>query len=95
MARLLGGGGYETEVSGAEGIPRGARADAENAREILLAKKVSTLRATYQVRLLTYLAQRRGKRLVLLVPRGFSPEPSLRALITKTGAVIGIEEDPQ
>ena len=56
-----------------------------------LIKNVSSLRATYQVRLLAFMAQKKGKKLVIKVPKGFKAAPSLMQLIEDTGPLIRIE----
>jgi hypothetical protein len=73
------------------GRPRGARADAETPTEIILVKNVRSLRATYQVKLLAYLAKERGKSLVLLLPRGFAPHESLVNLTERFPGLIRTE----
>ncbi len=73
------------------GRPRGARADAETPTEIILVKNVRSLRATYQVKLLAYLAQERGKILVLLLPGGFVLHESLTGLMQKFPGLIRTE----
>jgi len=73
-------------------VPRGALPDAVTDDAVYVFKHVSTLRATYQVRLLTYLAASTKKKLILRVPRGFKPAPSLLALMEKAPGVIVIEE---
>jgi hypothetical protein len=71
--------------------PRRARADAETKTEIILVKYSAALHATYQVRTLAERAQKEGKQLVLLVPRGFRPTNSLHLLIANNPEVIRIE----
>ncbi|NOK20593.1 hypothetical protein [Corallococcus carmarthensis] len=60
--------------------------------KIYLIKKVSILRATYQVRLLAFKAVDERKRLVLKVPKTCQFHPSLKALIRLTGSTIKREE---
>jgi hypothetical protein len=62
-------------------VPRGSRPDAETSDKVYLIKRVSTLRATYQVRLLTFLAAGRGKKLVLRVPSACQFDPALEELL--------------
>jgi hypothetical protein len=50
-------------------VARGARPDAETHGELHLIKHVTSLRATYQVRMLLYRAEQTGRRLVLHVPK--------------------------
>jgi hypothetical protein len=72
-------------------VPRGARADAESDQAIYLFKRVPVLHATYQVRLLAYVADQQGKRLVLRVPKDFEAGPSLRALMEETDGLIQVD----
>ena len=58
-------------------VARGSRPDAQKGRELLLFKKVSSLRLTYQIKLLTYMATSRGLRLSIHVPNGSTISPSL------------------
>jgi hypothetical protein len=60
--------------------PRGARPDAETTEKIYLVKNVAALRATYQVRLLAFLAAQKGKKLVLQVPAACRFEADLEEL---------------
>ena len=48
---------------------RGSRADAESEKELYLFKNVSSLRLTYQIRLLTFFAAQKKKTLVVRVPK--------------------------
>ena len=61
--------------------PRGARPDAETSEKIYLIKQVPALRATYQVRLLCFLAVQRGKKLVLCVPSACQFDDALQGLL--------------
>jgi hypothetical protein len=61
--------------------PRGTRPDAETCDKIYLIKRVPTLRATYQVRLLLFLAAQRGKKLILQVPAACQFDAALRELL--------------
>jgi hypothetical protein len=70
--------------------PRRARADAETKDEIILVKYAAALHATYQVRTLAERAIHEGKKLVLLVPRGFRPAGSLQLLIANNPELIRI-----
>ena len=73
-------------------VARGAFPDAQKGNEIYLFKNVSTLRATYQVRLLTYLASEAGKKLIIDVPQHFKLHPSLSQFIKEFPKVIRIEK---
>ena len=69
-------------------VPRGSLPDAETNDKIYLIKKVSTLRATYQVRLLAFKATETRKKLILAVPRSCQFHRSLKALIKMTDNTI-------
>jgi hypothetical protein len=73
---------------------RGCQADAETFDSIYLFKNVSTLRATYQIRLLALNAGASGKRLVLKVPRSCAFDDSLVGLIQAMPDVIRREDLP-
>ena len=73
-------------------VPRGSLPDAETNDKIYLIKKVSTLRATYQVRLLAFKATQTRKKLILAVPRSCQFHQSLKALIKLTGKTIGRDD---
>lgn len=51
------------------GVARGARADAVDLGRIVLIKSASSLKLTYQIRLLTYQASSEGRKLLLFVRR--------------------------
>ena len=72
--------------------PRGTRPDAEKFNRLYLFKKVRMLRATYQIRLLTFRAVSQGVKLVIRVPKVCEFHDSLVDLIKKTGNVI-LRED--
>jgi hypothetical protein len=61
-------------------VARGTRPDAESFDKLLLIKRPSELRATYQIRLLTYRAVQEGRQLVIEVPRECKIHSSLREL---------------
>jgi hypothetical protein len=73
-------------------VARGAFPDAQKNDKIYLFKKVSTLRATYQIRLLTYLASEAGKKLIISVPTYFKPHPSLSRFMNEFPKTIRIEK---
>ncbi len=62
-------------------VARGTRADAEGFDKIHLIKKVSVLRATYQIKLLAFKACQSRKKLILRVPTNYRFDPSLRELM--------------
>jgi len=73
-------------------VMRGAFPDAQSHDKIYLFKNVSTLRATYQVRLLAYLAAEAGKKLIIDVPPHFKPHPSLSQLAKEFSKTMRIEK---
>jgi hypothetical protein len=73
-------------------VPRGSRPDAESIDKIYLIKNVSTLRATYQVKLLVFKAIQNHKKLMLKVPPPCQFHTSLKDLIKMTGKTIKRED---
>ena len=73
-------------------VPRGSRPDVETIDKIYLIKNVSTLRATYQVKLLIFKAINSRKKLVLKVPARCKFHSSLKTLIKLNGKVIKRED---
>jgi hypothetical protein len=71
---------------------RGVRPDAETNDKVYLFKNVSSLRATYQIRLLALSAGAIGKRLVLKVPPACRFDQALDGLIQALPDVI-LRED--
>lgn len=59
-------------------VPRAAFPDTESRDKILLLKNVSTLRLTYQIRLLTFRAVESARRLIIEVPKHCKIHPDLR-----------------
>lgn len=72
-------------------VPRGTRADAEANNRVYLIKSASVLRATYQIRLLLYMAQKTGKKLVLSVRKDCSLAPDLAELRDEYSNTLLIE----
>lgn len=62
-------------------VARGARPDAEMNNKMYLIKNVSSLRDTYQIRLLLYRAIQEGATLVVDVPKSCELSASLKMLI--------------
>lgn len=62
-------------------VARGTRPDAETFNKLLLIKRASELRATYQIRLLTYRAMQEGRKLVVEVPKECKIHSGLRELM--------------
>jgi len=73
-------------------MPRGARPDAETAEKVYLIKHVPALRATYQVKLLTFLAAQQGKKLVLRVPAACQFDATLQALLVARPEAVERED---
>lgn len=69
-------------------VPRGTRPDAETSNAIYVIKNVSTLRATYQIRLLAFKSGQLRKKLVLKVPHKCVFHSALEELIDSTGKTI-------
>ena len=61
-------------------VARGAKPDGETVDRLLLIKRTSELRATYQIRLLTYRAIQEGKELVIEIPKECKVHSGLREL---------------
>jgi hypothetical protein len=71
-------------------VARGSRPDAETHDKLFLIKRVSEMRATYQVRLLTYLASQTGRKLIIELPKGAKLHRSLRALRKECPSILKI-----
>lgn len=74
-------------------VARGAIPDWEDQERFLLIKRVSDLRATYQIRLLTYRAVKEKKKLVIEVPNGCKIHDDLKALSKEHRRNITIVRD--
>jgi hypothetical protein len=70
---------------------RGARPDAEVNNKLYLIKNVSEMRLTYQIKLLTYLAQLRAKKLIVQLPSQANVHASLRDFVRSHGGIVEIE----
>jgi hypothetical protein len=71
--------------------PRGARADAEVGDKVYLIKNTSQLRLTYQIKMLTYMAQTRNKKLIIRLPKAAKVHESLSGFVRSVNGVIQIE----
>ena len=69
-------------------IPRGSRPDAVRSGRWYLIKYVPLMRLTYQVRLLTYLAQQNSARLVVVLPRHARVSKDMRAFVRENPVII-------
>jgi len=72
-------------------VPRGTRPDDEIHDKVILIKSATELRATYQVRMLAYMASTRNKKLVIKLPKGAKLHGSLKLLRKNTEGLIKIE----
>jgi len=72
-------------------VARGTRPDAEVNGKLYLIKNVSEMRLTYQIELLTYLAQLRGKELRVQLPSKTKVHPSLRDFVRSHPKLVKIE----
>lgn len=73
-------------------VPRGSRADAEKGNELYLLKYVSSLRLTYQIQLLTFLAKESGRKLVIRVPSHCVIHSTLKTFKKEHTKIIKIEK---
>ena len=72
-------------------VARGARADAETRDAYYLLKAPTVLHATYQIRLLAFMASTRGKKLIIQVPKHCKKGPSLIRLMKEVPNLIRFE----
>jgi hypothetical protein len=70
---------------------RRTRPDAETADAIVLVKYAASLHATRQIRMLAARAEAGGKKLVLLVPRGFRPASTLKLFMANHPDLVRLE----
>lgn len=70
---------------------RRARPDAETPEALVLVKYSACLHATRQIRTLAERAEASGKRLVVLVPRGFRPASTLRLFMANHPELVRLE----
>jgi hypothetical protein len=73
-------------------VARGARADAERNDAVFLLKNVSSLRLTYQIRLLTLRAMETRRTLVIRVPAQCQLHGCLREFQAKHSTFLRIEK---
>lgn len=71
-------------------VARGARPDAETSDKIYLIKAASELRDTYQVRLLTYLAMKQAKKLIIKVRKECKIHKTLREFVKQYSSNVRI-----
>lgn len=72
-------------------IPRGAKPDAKVGHKLYLIKNVTQLRLTYQIRMLTYMAQIQGNKLIVQLPKGAKIHNVLREFVRSMPRYIVIE----
>jgi hypothetical protein len=71
-------------------VARGSRPDGQDRETAHLVKNVLELRLTYQVRLLTFLAQGSGKRLLISIPRSARISRDMRAFLEENKATVKV-----
>jgi hypothetical protein len=72
-------------------VARGSRPDADTFDKFYLIKGASELRATYQIRLLIYMAVEQGKELIIEVRKDCKIHESLRELAKQYSKSVRIE----
>jgi hypothetical protein len=70
--------------------PSRVRPDAETPDALVVVKYAASLHATRQLRALAARAEREGKRLVLHVPKGFRPAPTLQLFLANHPDLVRI-----
>lgn len=78
-----------TQTSGQ--VPRGARPDAVRNNRPYLIKNVPRLRCTYQIKVLTALAEQGGQRLTVVLPQGARLSADLAEFVRAHKSAITIE----
>lgn len=73
-------------------VPRAARADAERQDALILIKNASSLRLTYQIRVLASRASESRKKLVISVPAGCRIHRTLRDFQKEHPRIIRFEK---
>lgn len=71
--------------------PRGAKPDAEVGDKLYLLKNVSSLRLTYQIRVLAFMAHTRGKKLIIQLPKEAKVHESLKNFVRDSGGLVKVE----
>jgi hypothetical protein len=72
-------------------VARSSLPDAETSNKLILIKRCSELRATYQIKLLTYLAHQKQKKLVIELPKSAKIHKSLKEFRKQFSKLIKIE----
>ena len=73
-------------------VARGARADIERNDAYFLLKNVSSLRLTYQIRLLTFSAKDQGRKLIIRVPAHCKVHSTLKSFQKEQAKFVRIEK---
>lgn len=73
-------------------VPRSARADAEDNKTFYLFKNVTSLRLTYQIRVLTFMARDHGRKFVIRVPTNCEVAFTLKAFQKEHSEIVRIEK---
>ena len=73
-------------------VARGTRADAERNDTLYLIKNVSSLRLTYQIRLLAFRAKDQCRKLVIRIPAIFKVHPKLKEFQREHARIVRIEK---
>ena len=71
--------------------PRGARPDAEVGDKVYLIKNTFQLRLTYQIKILTYMAETKNKKLIIRLPKDAKIHVSLKDFVSSMAGLIKIE----
>jgi hypothetical protein len=71
--------------------PRGAMPDAEVGTTLYLLKSVSTLRLTYQIRMLCFIATTQQKKVVIRLPASAIIHPRLKEFLRAHSKVVKVE----
>jgi hypothetical protein len=74
-------------------VARGSRPDADIFDKFYLIKTASELRATYQIRLLIYMAVEQGKKLIIKLRKDCKIHESLRELVKQYSKSVRIERE--
>lgn len=70
---------------------RGAKADAEVGNKMYIIKSTSDLRLTYQIKMLSYMAQTQGKMLIIRLPKEANVHNSLKEFVRSMNGLIKLE----
>ncbi|WP_454703480.1 hypothetical protein [Achromobacter pestifer] len=71
--------------------PRGAKPDGQFGNKIYLIKNVSKMRLTYQIKVLSYMAESQGKILIIQLPKQAAVHKSLKDFVRELARFVKIE----